>query len=1856
MPKRAGRKSLAQTPAPKKERIIGSKVNPKGSAASESSAKNIKFDAKTLTALVSKLKEFKEKHPNNKNITLADLKAVYRRGAGAYSSSFRPTITGGRPNSRNAWAMARVNKFLLKAGGTKVKKAYVQDDDLMKYVKGGLIAPNGRKSNLTPEQYKLVRTPEFKAWFGDWENDPESASKVVDENGEPLVVYRGMPKKRRVGNVFKYNVNLFGNEGVGGRQTNYFAFYFTDMKEVAEAYGENLTEEGEEYVIKPYFLNIRKLFKAFDFRNQYEITLKNLYDLANESGEKIYYKNHKGEFETDYDGNKIEYINHRVEFARKYNEKYPQKQPTFSYFVDWTKNDSNQYFWSNYLKYQIGYNGVVFYEISYNTKYYEFFEERNLLPKYGLEYSKTYGVFEPNDIKLADGTNTTFDSENLDIRYEDGGEVDENKETYKKWKSLVNMSKSELENFYNSQEGKDAGLSASEARSQGIDSGRESARWIMRMKDTPVSEWNPTMWKWAKKQISFISRMSGNKGSLYDDKGKKTRKHTSLLIWGHNPEKKLFGGIMDKGGLISPNGKPSNLTPEQYKLVRTPEFKTWFGDWENDPENASKVVDENGEPLVVYHGTGSDFNIFKVGKTRGIMFTDKKSSAELFSEGYLKREGLKPHIKDCFLNIKKPFYKGITKDKTLEKDYWNEYFNNRPFISKKSQNSILSKQDKFSNEIVFFGILNEDGKKKIIEYNYDGVVFDADNNAKTYVAFYPEQIKLADGTNTTFDGGNPDIRFKDGGLVTEDKIEVFGLDNYTTSKKSGKFYHIYAKRKIGDELDENWWIRFSVKDGENNLYYIDYNIRNTNPDKEIYYPTKKLTLSELPKSLLDIYNNPDIRFEDGGLLAPNGKPSNLTLEQYKLVRTPEFKAWFGDWENDPKNASKVVDENGEPLVVYHGSNNNSINVFNVDKSGTVQYSDWGKGIYFTPSKSTADYYSNEALKKINKDYNDAYELYEKTKSWDDLKKFQSIGMMLSKNENTIVYEVFLNIRKPLVEVVDSLNYTDPYLSTTAIENKKDGVFIKKRNGRFDEILAFEPTQIKLADGTNTTFDSSNPDIRYNEGGSIKNNAFKNWFNNSKVVDKRGNPLIVYHGSPDLRGLKSDYIFKTINEKFGNEVKDRAYFFTDSYSMAKSYADPKRAFDYQNAEEGIVPLYLSLQNPYIIDAGNQIWRKFETEINGEKIIGTRNLILYAQSNNYDGVIVKNVRDYYSGNEKVKSGGNVYVAFHPEQIKLADGTNTTFDGNNPDIRYARGGYFKSNKTIEQIAKEKNVPLSYAKKQLEIGMKVESEHSNFKHIQKKIALQHLDESINYYEKLNEMEQQYMRDGGTLKYDSKGVKDYFAHSSGSAGGVLVGKRHSEGGIKAINKSTGQPLEMEGGEVVITRKAVSDETKREFEGEMLTNKEILSKINESGGGVKIFGEGGNVENETCSCSGKSYKYGGKMMSDYDIAKQMARNDKQEYYRSLFDKSYEDGGKLDINDLNPTEMYVLGKLDRNIHSICEIDRSKLSQISELVRKGFIYTVHKKNSDCHEVRLTDYGMSVLKSIEIPEGYFAKGGLMADCGCKHKSYRDGGSLGETKKYFKGLDYEYKNQFELNKAIEELILTREVDTITPEEKSFIQYFSGYGGLEKFGASGKGLLYEYFTPSEIAKKMWGLAYKYGFKGGNVLEPSCGIGEFIKYAPEQSMVTGYEINEISAKICRILYPQAIIQSKYFETLFIKNNSSVRNNLQGIKKYELIIGNPPYGNMGGIYAGMGEKSYTKANNYIDYFISRGLDILQKDGLLIFIIGTEVASGGTPFLMQEMNPIKKSIIEKAELVDAYRLPNGVFERTDVLTDIVVFKKK
>ena len=126
-----GGRTVAQTPAPKKERIYGSNVNKPKSSASTKSGKRIIFSGKTLNSIKEIVSDHNKEYPNKK-VPISTAKSVVRRGMGAYSSSHRPTISGGKPNSRVAWGLARLNAFIYKIQNGKSKSGkYVQDDDLI---------------------------------------------------------------------------------------------------------------------------------------------------------------------------------------------------------------------------------------------------------------------------------------------------------------------------------------------------------------------------------------------------------------------------------------------------------------------------------------------------------------------------------------------------------------------------------------------------------------------------------------------------------------------------------------------------------------------------------------------------------------------------------------------------------------------------------------------------------------------------------------------------------------------------------------------------------------------------------------------------------------------------------------------------------------------------------------------------------------------------------------------------------------------------------------------------------------------------------------------------------------------------------------------------------------------------------------------------------------------------------------------------------------------------------------------------------------------------------------------------------------------------------------------------------------------------------------------------------------------------------------------------------------------------------------------------------------------------------------------------------------------------------------------
>ena len=258
--------------------------------------------------------------------------------------------------------------------------------------------------------------------------------------------------------------------------------------------------------------------------------------------------------------------------------------------------------------------------------------------------------------------------------------------------------------------------------------------------------------------------------------------------------------------------------------------------------------------------------------------------------------------------------------------------------------------------------------------------------------------------------------------------------------------------------------------------------------------------------------------------------------------------------------------------------------------------------------------------------------------------------------------------------------------------------------------------------------------------------------------------------------------------------------------------------------------------------------------------------------------------------------------------------------------------------------------------------------------------------------------------------------------------------------------------------------------------------------------------------------------------------------------------------------------------------------------------------------------------------------------------------------------KNQYELNKSIEALLTEKgnSHTDYTSDEKNFIRKYSGYGGLDKYGTTGKGGLFEYYTPKDVIEKMWALAYKYGYNNGPVLEPSVATGEFLQFAKPETRVVGFEISPYSAQICKILYPTAEIHLMPFEEHFIKNNFTMKDKIDSLEKFDLVIGNPPYGDFSIVASrfmtGMGEKDHTKAKNYVEYFIRRGLDLLNPGGLLIYIVGAQLKNGGNLFLDSGLTPVKEYLAQHSELLDAYRLPDSIFERTGVTSDIIVLQKK
>lgn len=238
------------------------------------------------------------------------------------------------------------------------------------------------------------------------------------------------------------------------------------------------------------------------------------------------------------------------------------------------------------------------------------------------------------------------------------------------------------------------------------------------------------------------------------------------------------------------------------------------------------------------------------------------------------------------------------------------------------------------------------------------------------------------------------------------------------------------------------------------------------------------------------------------------------------------------------------------------------------------------------------------------------------------------------------------------------------------------------------------------------------------------------------------------------------------------------------------------------------------------------------------------------------------------------------------------------------------------------------------------------------------------------------------------------------------------------------------------------------------------------------------------------------------------------------------------------------------------------------------------------------------------------------------------------------------------------------TPEEQEVLSRYVGWGGIpqafeegndawaseflelytalspEEYEAARASTLNAHYTSPTVIKAIYKCIENMGFTTGNVLEPSCGIGNFFGLLPESmknSKLYGVELDPITGRIARQLYQTANIAMEGFEETSLPDSF-----------FDLAIGNVPFGNYGVV-----DKRYDKHHFLIhDYFFAKTLDKVRPGGVVAFI-----TSSGT---MDKKNPaVRKYIAERAELLGAIRLPNNAFlanAGTGVVTDILFLQKR
>nr|DAP62187.1 MAG TPA: PolyVal ADP-Ribosyltransferase [Crassvirales sp.] len=388
------------------------------------------------------------------------------------------------------------------------------------------------------------------------------------------------------------------------------------------------------------------------------------------------------------------------------------------------------------------------------------------------------------------------------------------------------------------------------------------------------------------------------------------------------------------------------------------------------------------------------------------------------------------------------------------------------------------------------------------------------------------------------------------------------------------------------------------------------------------------------------------RDSEGNLLAPNGKKSNLDERQYAQVRTKEFKGWFGDWENDPENASKVVDENGEPLVVYHGTNSkwNILDTKMFGKNTDDGY--YGKGLYLSSVENKAAQYGN-------------------------------------------IMKLFVNIKKPLragtdpnismKEAIKNVELAENFNRGIGNTEEYDGVLYSGAEGRYEEIVVPTPNQIKSAESNIGTFSRTDDRIDYyNEEKSALGISYKGESKTQlqskiddriKSIEKERENLSNVLSLMDI--AKEDFKNLPLERKVG-ALRRKAAGFNKSYNTRIKVDDKGNIIHNLKELDNVLS---ELKNPKLADNLIDKWHKKQAFSRQEEINKELELL--------------NREDYISGDsiENAIEGERAIAILKQEGITL---NNSLIDEFLSKVK-PTNPYHQLFKQVVEILRNNNIPIN-------------------------------------------------------------------------------------------------------------------------------------------------------------------------------------------------------------------------------------------------------------------------------------------------------------------------------------------------------------------------------------------------------------------------------------------------------------------------------------------------------------------------------------------------------------------------------------